>query len=372
MLDKSDKYVINPMALLPFTTPGYQQPTGDDYYALKQITGKTGVDFATALGVSQSSFRSYFNAKNINKGLGIPYFNWRFMLEATGLEKPVFFNPTGKVELRSEIFSESDWTCPNLAELSFIQKRLGLKDITLCKKIGIDLEEFQKQKRQNLQVFDNWFSSILDSSQWIGFLRHYNVEEPQDLFDARKRINPAVLNTLVSGDFVSPEPHEVKSVLAASGINVVTASLISGLRDDEVEFYCAPHSYIRHKVSPRQEAYELDGWKPPRHDDLKILMKISGITALDIQQALNLPRWEASKLKLKGYSKALKDVDKESWFSLLSSAGVDGHADILDKMKMETDFAKSDPFYEEKQNSIPYAAWRLLIQSVRLVEPERI
>lgn len=377
MSDKVINAVMNPMVRVPLTASGYVEPTGEDYHALKQMTGCDGMQMAAAIGVTQSAFRTYFRAKNINKGRGIPYYHWRFLIEATSLESPVLFKKPELPAINESVFSASNWTPPKASDILQAQKLLGVKDITLCRFLGFDLEGFQAARYERSKALDTWFANTkIVKEDWFSFLAEHKVETVSDVIDVKKRLNPAMFETLRSGGYEPPTPNDIRAVMAAYGVTTSVGALVTGLWDEQLDYHLANHSHIMHKVRPRKGAYQDGGWEPPRHDDLKVILKITDTSLGELVNALGVPAWEKNKLELNGHSRPISEIKKEDWFAFLIENGLTSYDVIMDKVHELEDEARDnsrpDPFFEEEINPIPYSAWRLMIQAAQLVEPEKI
>ena len=125
-MSENSELMINPATRIPLTATGYVDPMPEDYAALKSYTGFTGLDFSNALGVSSSNFRSYFRAKNINSDKGIPYYHWRFLVEACGLEKPVTVKEPNNSGLNESVFDNKNWKSSWIGKQAFAADELVL------------------------------------------------------------------------------------------------------------------------------------------------------------------------------------------------------------------------------------------------------
>lgn len=375
-MSDTSELMINPATRIPLTATGYVQPVAEDYAAVKSFSGFTGLDFSKALGLTDSSFRSYFRAKNINKGQGIPYYHWRFLIEAVGLESPIFAQEPNNSGLKEAFFDKDNWECPDISGFLLIKRRLGVGDIDICQRLDLKVKDYHEIKHDQFSQFGDWLKKSIAKERWFEFLERFNISSSSDLLDVKARLNPNTLNTLRSGEYEPPIPGELRTVMAAFDLDVPTTSLITGLRDDQVEFFSANHSYIRHVIKPREPSYSRNAWAPPRHDDIKSVLRTSSLTFGDVEEVLGLPQWELSKLRLKGYSKTLPGIDIEAWFEFLRLAGIDSIDTLRKRMKNTEEEAEQEnrgsPFFESEFKAIPYSAWRLLIQGTRLVEPEKI
>lgn len=375
-MSENSELMINPATRIPLTATGYVDPMPEDYAALKSYTGFTGLDFSNALGVSSSNFRSYFRAKNINSDKGIPYYHWRFLVEACGLEKPVTVKEPNNSGLNESVFDNKNWKCPDAAEFLLIKGRLGINDVNICQRLNLKVKEYHEIRNNHFSDFGNWLEKNIEQPEWFAFLERFGVSSSSDLLDVKSRLNPKSLETHRSGNYEPPLPEEFRAVRSAFKLDVPTTALLTGLRDDQVEFFSSPQSFIKHVVKPRAASYSRSNWAPPRHDDLKAIIKVSSLSVSDVAEKLGLPRWESSKLKLKGHSKTLSGIDVVDWFDFLECAEIDSLEQLQDRMKalVEEEEAsnRKHPFFESEFKPVPYSAWRLLIQGTRLVEPEKI
>ncbi|WP_286984168.1 hypothetical protein [Haliea sp.] len=375
-MSENSELMINPATRIPLTATGYVQPVAEDYAALKGYTSFTGLDFSSALGVSASNFRSYFRAKNINKDQGIPYYHWRFLIEACGLERPVTVEEPNNSGLKKSVFDKKNWECPDASAFLLIKGRLGVNDVNICQRLNLKVKEYHEFRVNHFSEFSGWLEKNIEQSKWFEFLERFSIYSASDLLDVKSRLNPKSLETYRSGNYEPPFPEEFRAVRAAFKLDVPTTALLTGLRDDQVEFFSSPQSFIKHVVKPRAASYGRNNWAPPRHDDIKAIIKVSSLSVSDVGEKLGLPRWELSKLKLKGYSKTLAGIEIDDWFDFLRMAEIDSVEQLQDKMKSlieeEESRNRPSPFFESEFKPVPYSAWRLLIQGTRLVESEKI
>lgn len=85
MTEKSPVYfqapnTLPPNTLLLFTDPNYQAPTWQDVRTLVKMTGLTGEQVASLLGVASRTVRKWQSPPDSSNHTPMPYSAWRLLL----------------------------------------------------------------------------------------------------------------------------------------------------------------------------------------------------------------------------------------------------------------------------------------------------
>ena len=358
---------INPNTRIPFFAPGYEEPSGDDFGAYKEIVGTTTLRAAEKVGLKDKVLRNLFSPRRINEGKGCPYHIWRILLEIEGLEKPVTTERVSSIDVKDSVFEKSPeiWTCPNLSELTKVQKLLGVKNTELFQRTALDVEILNQ-----VQTGQADLSEFLTQEDWFLFLKSKHVTCKQDLFDEQRFIRPETLLHINDSNYEPPTPLEVRRLIGLLDIDFVAAGLLMGLNESQLRFFTTSASDIRHSVRPRKASYiNSDNWVPPRHDDLKAIAIVTGKSFGVVCRAVGAKYHVKNELKKPGFSKQLV-IDQDRWFFGLVELGIRSFDELESKIELEREiseeYSEGNKFFERKKTNIPFTAWQILLNAARI------
>ena len=339
-------------AVMKSIEDGFVVPTNEDLIEFKNHVGWSTNDLARSVDINPKNLRDFLNEKSYIRGRRINYAPWRLWLESFGFLKPIH-KAVRRHAIESGVFNRENWQTPFTQDLRLLVNRSGNSNEFIAelldKPVPLIHGLIESSENKPFKV---------DKNKWFEFLDKINIRSI-DEFVQPPVLFPASLLRFNDG-YEAPNPKQLRQFVAWSGYNIQEMSSFFGLDEAKWRFYTSNRSYRESDVSLHPKLFSRENWSLPYMRELRALINISKTDPDRVAQILKMDRKEIMKCLKSPHSKKVY-IQEDDWFTLLETLGYFS-AEMFNKQIA----------HENSRYTIPYAPWRLMLQSFGLVKPEAL
>jgi hypothetical protein len=342
-------------AVLCTIEEGWQSPTNQEVFALKNHVNYSTNELAVVAGIAPKNLRAILSERRYIRGARIEYSVWRLWLQLFELVPDMKLNHK-RPSIRHMIFpSAAKWMRPVVRECRLINLRAGVTDEQASKLMGVSRAVLENMlSKEPNAVID------LDRGVWFDYLDKLSIGSIDD-FCRKPDLSPLTLLDIRDG-YVAPAPLEVRKLLAWSGYSLIDAATSFGVDANKLRFYTSPKAERLAMKSVSADLFNRSSWKSPLPTELQLIASVVGLRLDVLAKRLGLDA-AAVRKQVRAVSNSRLDVNFDKWFEFIQAESIESYEEFDTKVSEVSSRARGE---------IPYSLWRMMLSTFDYIDLNRL